>query len=253
MATDKTQEVLEQLLANLYEKQSAGVRGAGPSYVEAEDGQFLGKITSDKYDNDSILNKYGPYGSKYSTTSIFNRYSDFGSRYGSNSIHNPYSSTPPKLYINNELLGRISVNPHVRNRIPTESFLYALENDLNGLLSGRIIGSDSEARRMQAQSYIEAGDGTFLGKLSPNKFDQESIFNQFGPYGNQYSPKSIFNGFSKYGNQFNQLSPFNQFSRNPPKLFVRGRFTAYLTKNQFKNPRVDPDDILDWAEKNVRS
>ena len=101
------------------------------------------------------------------------------------------------------------------------------------------------------ESYIESGDGTFLGKLNPNQFDQESIFNRFGRYGSQFSPESIFNRFSTYGNQFNSLSPFNRFSTNPPRLYVKGEFAGFLTKNETKRPRVDPDDLLSWAEQRV--
>jgi hypothetical protein len=163
LVADKTQEVLEQLLAGLYEKQTLGARPTGSSYVQAENDQYLGKITENKLDSESILNEYGPYGSRYSTTSIFNPYSDYGSTYGANSVNNPYCSTPPKLVVNDRLLGRISVNPNVRDRIPTESFLYSLKHDLPGLLRGQIAGSEAEGRKKSGQSFIEAGDGRFLG------------------------------------------------------------------------------------------
>ncbi len=250
---DQTIKLLEQLLAELYERQTAGTHPHGTSFLQAENEQFLGKITSNSYDHDSILNEYGPYGSPYSNTSIFNQYSEYGSPYGQNSVHNPYCASPPKLYIDNRLVGRVGLNPYVQNRIPTEAFLYSLRNDLDGLLQGRIVGSESEARQLRGESFIEAPDGTFLGKLNPNKFDQESIFNSLGPYANKLSQSSIFNKFSTYGNQFNPMSPFNQFSTNPPKLYVRGQFVAYLTKNRFLKPRVDPDELLDWAKRNVLS
>lgn len=248
---DKTQELLEQLLAQLYERQAHDKHPQGPSYLQATDEQFLGKITTNFYDKDSILNEYGPYGSPYSNTSIFNEYSDYGSSYGNNSVNNPYCASPPNLYINNQLISPVSVNPYLQNKIPTESFLYSLRNDIEGLLSGKFVGSESEVRQLNGESFIESEDGVYLGKLNPNKFDQESIFNKFGPFGSKFSQSSIFNRFSPYGNQFNILSPFNQYSSNSPKIFVRGQFVAYLTKNKYKNPRVDPDEILEWAENNV--
>ena len=251
MPADKTKQLLEQLLADLYEKQDSVNKPSGASFLEAQDGQFLGKVVSDKFDSDSILNKYGPYGSRYSKTSIFNRYSDYGSHYGRNSVNNPNCATPPKLVINGQTLGYVTVNRHVANRIPTEAFLYSLENDLARLLAGNISETAGEVRRLKGESYIEAGDGTFLGKLNPNNFDTESIFNQFGEYGNGFSPSSIFNPFSKYGNQFNVLSPYNQFSTNTPRLYVSGQFVAFLTKNEIMHPRVDPDELLSWAERNV--
>lgn len=251
MATDKTKELLEQLLADLYKKQAAGIEPIGASYLQAQNGQLLGKITTNRFDKESILNKYGPFGSKYSPTSIFNKYSDYGSRYGNNSVNNPYCATPPRLVINGKVFGFVTVNRNVKNRIQTEPFLYALENDIKGLLSGRITESASGARQKQGESYIEAGDGTFLGNLDLNQFEQDSIFNQFGTYGNKFSPSSLFNQFSTYGNQFNPLSPFNQYSTNPPKLYVNGQFVAFLTKNPIKKPSVDPDNLLSWAEHNV--
>lgn len=44
------------------------------SFLLAQDGQFLGMLSSNKYQSDSVKNKYGSYGSKYSSTSIFNQY-----------------------------------------------------------------------------------------------------------------------------------------------------------------------------------
>ena len=248
---DKTKEVLEQILAQLYADQAKDTRSTNGSYLIADDGQLLGKITDNPYETDSILNQYGPYGSRYSTTSIFNPYSPYGSEYGAYSINNPYCSTPPMLYIDGRLLGRVTANRNIHGRISPEAFIYSLQNELRTLLAGRIVESETHARISRRESFIEAADGTFLGKLSPNKFDRESIFNGYGPYGNPYSQTSIFNKFSNYGNQFSKLSPFNSFTGTPPKLYVQGKFVAYLTVNLALHPRVSPDEIFDWAEKNV--
>lgn len=94
-SSDKTKELLEQMLAKLYAEQAQETRRYDTSYLIAQDDQFLGKITDNTYDTDSILNQYGTYGSQYSTTSIFNPYSQYGSVYGAYSINNPYTNTPP--------------------------------------------------------------------------------------------------------------------------------------------------------------
>lgn len=250
-STDKTKDFLEQILAQLYAEQAKETTGHNGSYLIAEDGQLLGKITDNQYDSDSILNQYGPYGSRYSNTSIFNPYSPYGSQYGAHSINNPYCVVPPKLYINGRLLGRVTINRNIPNRIAPEAFLYSLMNALPTLLSGNIVESETHARVLQGESFIEAADGAFLGKLTSNQYDQESIFNRFGPYGSQYSQTSVFNKFSNYGNQFSDLSPFNNFTKTPPKLYVKGQFVAYLTVNSTLSPRVDPDELFQWAEKNV--
>ena len=251
MSQDRTKELLEQVLADLYERQRESSMPTGDSFLEAQDGQYLGKITADRYDNSSILNEYGPYGSPYSTTSIFNNYSDYGSPYGSNSVNNPYCSLPPKLIVNGRSVGCVTTNPYVVDRIPTETFFHLLRTDIRALLSGRIPESAGELRRSKGESYIEGGDGTFLGKLNPNRFDPESIFNRFGRYGSKFSPDSIFNRFSTFGNQLNVLSPYSRLSANPPRLYVKGEFVGFLTKNGNKRPRVDPDDLLSWAEQRV--
>ncbi len=250
-SSDKTKDILEQILAQLYADQAKGHKKGNGSYLIAQDNQYLGKITDNVYDTESILNEYGPYGSSYSTTSIFNPYSPYGSEYGAYSINNPYCTVPPKLFINGRFLGHVSVNQYVPNRIPTEAFLYTLKNDINALLSGQLVQSETEARQLKNESFIVAGDGKFLGKLNPNRFDTESIFNQFGPYGSQFSQTSIFNKFSTYGSQFSPLSPYNMFSTNPPKVYVRGKFVAHLTVNRMLSPRIEPDSLLDWAQKNV--
>jgi len=249
---DQTKELLERMLADLYEKQAKSGNRYGDSYLIAQDGQFLGKITDNQYDNESILNEYGPYGSQYSTTSIFNEYSMYGSPYGQYSVNNPYCSTPPKLVINGALIGYVTKNQYVNKAIPTEGFLYTLKHDIHSLLAGQIIQSQVQARQVSGDSFIQAYDGTFLGSLRPNRYDQDSIFNNYGPYGSRYSQTSIFNRYGQYGGRYSTLSPFNPHTTTPPQVFHGGQAIAYLTVNTMLKPRIDPDEIMDWAEQNVR-
>ncbi|UCD95331.1 MAG: hypothetical protein JSU69_04580 [Candidatus Zixiibacteriota bacterium] len=93
---------------------------------------------------------------------------------------------------------------------------------------------------------IVAADGTFLGIISTRPFDPDSIANEFGEYGNEFKPKSIFNEFGQYGNRLSSLSPFNPMAAAPPKISRDDRFVAYLTKNSFLSPRIDPDELLSW-------
>ena len=53
-----------------------------------ENGNYRGKLSSNKYDPDSVSNPYGKYGSEYSSDSINNPYGA-GSRYKSDSPNNP--------------------------------------------------------------------------------------------------------------------------------------------------------------------
>jgi uncharacterized protein YjdB len=87
---------------------------------------------------------------------------------------------------------------------------------------------------------IRAQDGQFLGSLT-SQFASLSILNQYGIYGSQFSATSIYNPFSQYGSPYATYSAYNQFSNTPPILYVGGQSVAYVTKNNFKTPHVDPD------------
>jgi hypothetical protein len=69
---------------------------ATPSIV-GHDGTYLGKLSANPYDPDSVSNPYGRYGSRYSPTSINNPYSQYGSRYSPLSPNNPYTTTAPSI------------------------------------------------------------------------------------------------------------------------------------------------------------
>ena len=93
-----------------------------------------------------------------------------------------------------------------------------------------------------AGGEIYAENSQYLGRLT-NQFDNQSILNTFGPYGSEFSNTSMYNEFSQYGSQFATLSAYNSFANTPPRLFVNGYFVAYVTKNTFRTPLVDPDAL----------
>lgn len=65
---------------------------------------------------------------------------------------------------------------------------------------------------------VYAADGTYLGKLSANSLDPESISNPIGPYGSTVSPTSINNPVGVYGSKVSALSPFNEFTTTAPYI-----------------------------------
>lgn len=83
---------------------------AGPPSLVGEDGVYLGTLSSNPYDPNSISNPYGRYGSRYSPDSIKNPYGMYGSRYSPYSATNPYTTQAPKIV--NPYLGRLSANPY---------------------------------------------------------------------------------------------------------------------------------------------
>jgi len=248
---DKTQALLEQMLSELHKEQSNETSSYGDTYLISQDKQFLGNINKNKYDRDSILNKYGPYGSKYSQTSIFNPYSQYGSKYGSYSINNPYCNTPPMLVVKGSFAGHVSVNRFVSNQITTSIFLHLLESDIDAIFNRHFDLKEQDIRSSTGESFIIADDGTYLGKLTSDSFDHDSLLNEFGPYGSPFSPKSIFNEFGTYGSEFSTQSPFNEFTSRPPKIFVSGKLYGHLTANEFvSGKKINPKSIKEWIKDN---
>jgi len=110
--------------------------------------------------------------------------------------------------------------------------------------------SELNRRIQNKESFLVANDGQYLGKLTLNRFDIESIANKFGNYGSKFSNVSIFNKFNNYGSKFSSLSPFNRFTATPPKIYLQGIKFGYLTKNRFvpDGQKVDPDELFSWLE-----
>jgi hypothetical protein len=95
------------------------------------------------------------------------------------------------------------------------------------------------------ESFIVANDGQYLGKLTLNKFDRDSIANEYGNYGSKYSNSSIFNRYCNYGSPYSSLSPYNIFTSTPPVIYLKGRKYGLLTKNKYAGfNSTDPDELF---------
>jgi hypothetical protein len=70
---------------------------APPYIVDGETGKYLGNLSTNRYDPNSVSNPYGRYGSRYSPDSINNPYGQYGSRYSPDSARNPYALSPPVI------------------------------------------------------------------------------------------------------------------------------------------------------------
>lgn len=110
--------------------------------------------------------------------------------------------------------------------------------------------TDIENRIQNRESFLLAADGNFIGKLTTNIYDVESICNQYGVYGSIYSARSIWNQYSQYGSQYALYSAYNPYTISPPEIYLRGRKCGYLTKNTYKFNHVDPDNIMSWMRQN---
>jgi hypothetical protein len=97
--------------------------------IYAADDQYLGIVSRSKYESESVSNQFGSYGSRYATSSIFNQYSAYGGRYGGYSPFNTYCSNPPRLVKESRIIGYLTVNPYVSNRIDADELIAWLELD----------------------------------------------------------------------------------------------------------------------------
>jgi hypothetical protein len=123
----KAQDVVKGMIEQLYRDSSVKYnfllpRGAKIEII-AQDGQFLGSA-SNRFDADSIFNRYGTYGGKYSPMSMFNRYGNYGSRYAQLSPFNRYTQIPPKIFVNGSEKALLTMNKYLQNAIPVDTFLY---------------------------------------------------------------------------------------------------------------------------------
>ena len=107
-----------------------------------------------------------------------------------------------------------------------------------------------EMRVRRQESFLLAQDGQFLGILSSNKYQLDSIMNEYGSYGSKYSSTSIFNQYSKYGSSYGFYSPFNPYTSTPPQIILRGIWIGLLTTNTILQNRLDPHQLFDWMSEN---
>lgn len=76
---------------------TTAAQSAPPILVDPKTGKYLGTLSNNRYDPDSVSNPYGHYGSKYSPDSINNPYGQYGSKYSPDSPNNPYATSPPVI------------------------------------------------------------------------------------------------------------------------------------------------------------
>jgi hypothetical protein len=86
-----------------------------------------------------------------------------------------------------------------------------------------------------AQPIIVAPDGTYLGRLSSNQYDPDSVSNPYGRYGNPYSADSINNPYGKYGSRYSNQSPNNPYAQRAPSLFQSNPYSGGNNLYQRRN------------------
>jgi len=86
---------MKKTLAIIFLVFSAVAYAAPPVLIDPQTGKFLGNLNANPYDQNSVSNPYGQYGSPYSQDSINNTFGEYGSPNSDKSIHNPYATNPP--------------------------------------------------------------------------------------------------------------------------------------------------------------
>lgn len=93
-------------------------------------------------------------------------------------------------------------------------------------------------------AVIYASDNQYLGVFSSNKYSTDSIANPYGTYGSKYSTYSVFSTYGTYGSPYSSKSAWSSYTSTPPILIINGQRVAYLTRNTFLSPRIDPAMFL---------
>lgn len=76
---------------------SSSVLAQVPALADPNTGKYLGNLSGNQYDPNSVSNPYGQYGSRYSQNSINNPYGKYGSQYSNSSPNNPYATGAPVI------------------------------------------------------------------------------------------------------------------------------------------------------------
>lgn len=98
--------------------------------------------------------------------------------------------------------------------------------------------------------YSDNGDMVFLGEVTSNEYNSDSIFNEYGSHGSKYNSESIWNEYGSYGSKYSSYSAFNSYASNPP-IIMDGNFNIVgrLTQNKYAIDAIDPYDIKLFLER----
>jgi hypothetical protein len=90
-----------------------------------------------------------------------------------------------------------------------------------------------------AKIIAQDDENTYLGKVT-NRYDSDSIFNEYGKYGSQYNGNSIWNAYGSFGSPYNEYSPSNKYSSRPPMLIKDQEVIGYLSANKSIKASISP-------------
>ena len=90
---------------------------------------FLGHINVSRFNNNSIWNEVGKYGSEFSSYSIWSQFGDYGSKFSNFSPWNEFATKPPGIFDKNgTFYGYFTINDFFPNRTNIEFCVWILDN-----------------------------------------------------------------------------------------------------------------------------
>jgi hypothetical protein len=99
---------------------------SGRAVLLADDGTFLGRISSETADPLGILNAQGAFGSAMSATSLMNARSPYAEADGDMSVNSAAAAHPPRLVFEGRTLAFVTVNTQLRPRVSLTDVLAVL-------------------------------------------------------------------------------------------------------------------------------
>lgn len=87
------------------------------SMIIAEDGEPLGRITTNCLASDALCNEFGRYGNEFNSKSIFNQFGAYGNEFSQKSPFNQFTRTPPKIYKDGKVVAVLSRNASLTPRV----------------------------------------------------------------------------------------------------------------------------------------
>lgn len=219
------------------------------------DGVKLAYVAGSMSADVTFKSKTGDFNSDWNTLSeIFVKLIDFNTDFIS---VNYYPSdkdlniiTIDAKVFNNYINGTITDDELQKHWITTGS-IFESPSAANG--SGSALNGSNGSGTTITRSYPELYSNdlrTYLGRLTSNKFDPESVFNENGIYGSKYSTTSIWNKYGTYGSDYSIDSAFNKYSTSPPEIIYDNKIIGYVTSNTYITNGILPESLYTWLVEN---
>jgi hypothetical protein len=135
----------------------------------------------------------------------------------------------PAFAQQSQYLGRLSTNPYDPASVSNPYGVYGSPYSATSINNPYGIYGSPYSTYSATNPYtmnaprLYASDGTYLGRLSANRYDPESTSNSYGVYGSKYSATSINNRYGQYGNPYSAQAPII-IGGETNRTRIRGRY-----------------------------